>query len=361
MSTAVTKRELKTVSTASQFRHQTTVIAHELLKDWVGEDKAKQATGRIAVAISAAAAAAKDSSEFYRCTPHSVATCIAISALTEVMPSTGAAALAYLIPQPPRKDEPPILQYMLSHRGLNALARRCGQQMITVPISYTDEVKVDELGMFQVVSRDIDNPPTTEKELRGVLLLVRELESGSINTTAFVPKKLIEQRRAMSRSAKSPYSPWSNWYVEMAMKTAMHYAIGRGWCVIDDTASVRALKADSEADLLPADDAGLLHAAPTRGTVGVCRKLGIETHDAPEVIVPQAAVQPVPVEAKAEVTSEAIAVEQSITQRLDSTTSLKKLRDLKEDILAAKLPEDRRANLLFVVDERIAIVQEEAT
>src|SRR5690606_28998595 len=43
--------------------------------------------------------------------------------------------------------------------------------------------------------------------------------------------------------------PWHKWYVEMAMKTAMHYAIARGWCVIDDTNSQRALTMDVESDL----------------------------------------------------------------------------------------------------------------
>jgi hypothetical protein len=34
------------------------------------------------------------------------------------------------------------------------------------------------------------------------------------------------------------------------MKTAMHYAIARGWCVIDDTDAQRALSADVESDII---------------------------------------------------------------------------------------------------------------
>jgi hypothetical protein len=34
------------------------------------------------------------------------------------------------------------------------------------------------------------------------------------------------------------------------MKTAMHYAISRGWCVIDDTEAVRALSADVADDVI---------------------------------------------------------------------------------------------------------------
>ena len=259
--------------TAAEYRTQSTKIAHSLLADWVGEERAREAAGRIAVAVSASAAAARNPKDFYDCTPQSIATCIAVSALTGIMPSTGAAALAYLIPQPARSGEPPMLQYMLSHRGLNALARRCGQTMIAVPISHSDEIKVDEFGQFQVVSRDIDNPPTTEEELRGVVVIVKQLETGLVTATGWVPKKLIDQRKAVSRSASSKYSPWAGWYVEMAMKTAMHYAVSRGWCVIDDTEAVRALQTDQAGDLIE----GSVSDRRNLGTEGLKTKLLGET------------------------------------------------------------------------------------
>ena len=269
--------------TAAQFRDQTTKIAHSLLADWVGEERAREATGRIAVAVSASAAAARDPKDFYACTPQSIATCIAVAALTGIMPSTGASALAYLIPQPARSGEPPMLQYMLSHRGLNALARRCGQTMIAVPISHSDEIKVDEFGQFQVVSRDIDNPPTTENELRGVVVIVKQLETGLATATGWVPKKLIDQRKAVSRSASSKYSPWSGWYVEMAMKTAMHYAVSRGWCVIDDTEAVRALATDQAADVVE----GNVVERRNLGTDGLKTKLLGDTAEAEAMEVEQ--------------------------------------------------------------------------
>ena len=269
--------------TAAQFRDQTTKIAHSLFADWVGEERAREGTGRIAVAVSASAAAARDPKDFYACTPQSIATCIAVAALTGIMPSTGASALAYLIPQPARSGEPPMLQYMLSHRGLNALARRCGQTMIAVPISHSDEIKVDEFGQFQVVSRDIDNPPTTENELRGVVVIVKQLETGLATATGWVPKKLIDQRKAVSRSASSKYSPWSGWYVEMAMKTAMHYAVSRGWCVIDDTEAVRALATDQAADVVE----GNVVERRNLGTDGLKTKLLGDTAEAEAMEVEQ--------------------------------------------------------------------------
>jgi recombinational DNA repair protein RecT len=255
------KQESPKESPASKFRLSATSLANTMLKDWVGEERAREATGRIAVALAASAAAAKDPSDFYACTLQSVGKVIAISALTGIMPSTGSAALAYAIPRRPRKGEAPQLQYQLSHRGVNALANRAGMHMVAIPISYADKLEVEESGDVRVVSRDLDNPPTTESELRGVMVVVRKVDNGKVLCNGWVASKVINARRATSDSFKyaekpgnewaKDSSPWHAWYVEQAMKTALHYAISRGWCVVDDTEAVRALKADVESDFDP--------------------------------------------------------------------------------------------------------------
>jgi len=243
---------------AKDFRANATGIANMFLKDWVGEERAREATGRIATALSASAAAARDPSDFYACTPASVAKVIAISALTGIMVSTGQGALAYAIPRRPRKNEDPQLQYQLSHRGIAALAKRAGLSLVAYPISVRDAIETDECGEVVVMYRDIDNPPQTEADLRGVMVLVRTQQTGIVLSRGFVAKTIINSRRAQSDSynyaerkgnewAKDS-DPWHKWYVEMAIKTAMHYAIGRGWCVIDDTEALRALQVDAEAD-----------------------------------------------------------------------------------------------------------------
>lgn len=242
-----------------EFRAMASSIAGSLLKDWVGEARAAEATGRISAALAASAASARDPSDFYACTSQSVATCIAISALTGLMPGVGSTALAYVVPQRPRANEAPQLQYMLSHRGLNALAQRSGQTMVAIPIGLKDGVSVNADGEVTITSRDIDNPPLTHDELRGIVIVVKSIETGAVLAREFMPKSLIEKRRAMSRSWSGngrKYSPWENWPIEMAMKTAMHYAIGRGWCVIDDTEASRALSCEDsdivEAHVVPA-------------------------------------------------------------------------------------------------------------
>lgn len=243
--------------TAGDFRNRSIHIASALLREWVGEERAREATGRIATAISASAAAARNPQDFYDCTPQSVAKVIAISALTGIMVGTGQGALAYAIPRRPRKEDLPQLQYQLSHRGIAALAKRAGLTLIAYPISVNDEVETDQSGELIVTRRDFDNPPVNEEELRGVLVLVKTM-TGDVLSRAFVAKRIINIRRLQSdsyRYAEQPKnawakesSPWHKWYVEMAMKTAMHYSINRGWCVIDDTEAVRALSVDAEGD-----------------------------------------------------------------------------------------------------------------
>lgn len=250
-----TTTELKTTP-ARQYRQLSTNIALSLLQDWVGPDRAKEAAGRISAALSASAASAKNPDDFYQCTPDSIGRCVAIAALTEIMPGTGSTALAYLIPRRPRKGERPQLQYQLSHRGLNALARRTGQTMIAVPISHRDELSFNEDGDVLVVRRDIDNPPTTEEDLRGVIVQVRETRSGTTICRGWVPVSVINARRDVSDSyayaLKNDWAkksdPWHQWYVEMAIKSSMHYAVSRGWCVIDDAAAVRAISIDQSQD-----------------------------------------------------------------------------------------------------------------
>lgn len=245
------RRELS--QQGKQFRQRTTVMTMQLLTSWVGEERAKEAAGRISAALATSAASARDPSAIYKCTPDSIARCVAVAALTGIMPSNGAGALAYLVPRAPRKNETPQLNYQLSHRGLNALAARAGRVMIAIPVSRHDEITVDETGEVNLSKRDIDNPPESEDDLRGVVILVKSLETGSVIARGYMPQRDIHKRRAMSQAWRSGSGPWIDWYVEMCMKTAMHYAIGRGWCTLDDTEAARALQADVDGDLAPGD------------------------------------------------------------------------------------------------------------
>lgn len=258
--TTVKKVDNGELVTPAEYRNRCSNLAIGFLSDWVGEERAREAAGRLATALSASAAAAKNPKDFYECTPQSIAKVIAVSALTGIMVGTGATALAYAIPRRPRQGEKPQLQYQLSHRGIAALAMRAGFSLVGIAISTRDVISVDnETGDVVIESRDFDNPPTSEEDLRGILVVVKSIKTGVVVARGWCAKSLINERRAASDSycfAEKPGNawakesdPWHKWYVEMAMKTAMHYAIGRGWCVVDDTEAVRALQVDRDEDL----------------------------------------------------------------------------------------------------------------
>jgi hypothetical protein len=122
---------------------------------------------------------------------------------------------------------------------------RCKQMMIATPIGPRDEIRDDGRGGVVVVSRDLDMPPLTYNDLRGVVVAVHNLTTGTAIHSGWVPKIIIDQRRRCSAFTSREDSPWSLWPIEMSMKTAAHYAIGRGWCVIDDSALVKALEVEA--------------------------------------------------------------------------------------------------------------------
>lgn len=248
----------KPPATSREFRELTATIASSLLTDWVGAERAKEATGRIAAALAASAASAKNPNDFYECTPQSIGKCIAIAALTQIMPGAGPAALAYCVPKRPRKGEPPQLQFWFSHRGLAALAARGGFLVIPVPVGLNDSLSVVD-GEVTASVQSPDDPPMTWEDLRGVTVIVKAIATGVTLFRGWVPKKLIDQRRRASDTFRwaegqadwaKQTSPWHAWPVEMAMKTGIHYAIGRGWCMIDDTAAMRALSIEQAQDVI---------------------------------------------------------------------------------------------------------------
>ena len=250
----------RSMQKAPQFRSQAMSIATSLMSDWLGSDRAKESAGRLSVALAAARASSKNPADFDSCTPESIGRVIALCALTNIMPSTGAGALAYVIPR--KVGGVQQLNYQLSHRGINALANRAGMHMIAIPVGYNDILESCADGSCMIQNQDFDNPPTSIDDLRGVVLVVKHLSTGQVIHSGFVAKKLILDRRETSdgwKYAEKPgkeyakeSDPWHRWPVEQAQKTAMHYAVGRGWCVIDDTESSLAIAQDTRSDVVDA-------------------------------------------------------------------------------------------------------------
>jgi hypothetical protein len=247
--------------------------------------------------------------------------------------------------------------------------------MVATPISYRDVIQVDDDGEVCIVDRDFDNPPITEEEFRGIVLVVKIASTGQVLTRQWLPKKLINERRDTSDSytfAEKPGNewakssdPWHVWYVPQAMKTAMHYAIARGWCVIDDTEAVRALNADVESDLRQ-NESLVIDVARKKGTEGLKDRLGIGESAESETYVPQSEPEVETVAAyesdsNPETNGGEISAEEfEIRGKVKTATRLKDLESLSREVMGSTIPKDAKNELLEVIDERVAIIEESA-
>ena len=71
--TQITKHKEQSVA----FQKTATASAGKLLSQWVGEDRAREATGRMNAALVAVTTAARNPADFFDCTPESVANAVA--------------------------------------------------------------------------------------------------------------------------------------------------------------------------------------------------------------------------------------------------------------------------------------------
>lgn len=127
--------------------------------------------------------------------------------------------LAYLLPfKDSRRGQ--VVQLIIGYRGLVDLARRSGQvTSINAFAVYQGDQFAVELGMNPSIHHvpDLDGDEDPAK-------LTHAYAVAQVNGSpqfAVVTRKQIDKARASSRGGNSEYSPWSNWYAEMAIKTAI--------------------------------------------------------------------------------------------------------------------------------------------
>jgi hypothetical protein len=193
-------------------------------------DRAKDVAGRVMIALEQARTTTPT---IINCTPDSVKRALALMILTDTRPG-GAAPKLYLIPK--RNKNELELQAWFSHRALIDFAHRAGWVVSTALVSHQDSLIVADGEVHHTVT-DPDNPPTKYEDLRGVVVYAWPSGDKSSKVSRYVPKATIDARRAVSDSAKSSFSPWNNWPVEMAEKTALKYCVGRGTFPVDDAAN----------------------------------------------------------------------------------------------------------------------------
>ncbi len=192
-------------------------------------ERAKDVEGRTMIAISAALTTTPD---LVQCSQTSVRRAIALMVLTDTRPG-GAAPKLYLIPKKVKGQME--LQAWFTHRALIEFAGRAGW-IVSTSLVHTDDSLIVENGEVSHVVSDPDNPPTKYEDLRGVVVYAWPKGDKASKVSRYVPKATIDARRAVSDSARSGFSPWGNWPIEMAEKTAIKYAVARGLFPVDDSA-----------------------------------------------------------------------------------------------------------------------------
>lgn len=220
-------------------RQRVTHMASHMLVDLVGEDRATEATARVAMAFAAACRAARNPQDIERCSPESIGAAVAMSALTGLMPG-GAMPSVWLVPRGGQ------LQWMISHRGLLTLCRRAGYQLVAVPVGKEDHIRI-EFGEVVEHEAKPGAEPSTLGDLAGVIVSCRRIADGAILGRYWMPGADVRKRQKKSAGG----SVWRDWPMEMAAKTAIKWACARGLVPIDSIELDRALQADTRAEVAP--------------------------------------------------------------------------------------------------------------
>jgi recombinational DNA repair protein RecT len=223
-----------------QFAAVVLAVASKELTALFGSEQGKAAAARVALAFRAAASTAKDPEAFYSCSPESVASAMATSAFTQIMPG-GPFCGCYLIPK--KVNGVQTLNWWINHRGIKTLARRAGQSVEAVPYFEGDEIIIKR-GRDWVV--EVIEGPTPDRDsyaaMLGFVYYVSDLESGALLAAGKVSKAQIQKRRAKGQGG----SVWNEWPMEMSAKTVIKYAAGRGDVFFDDVGNM-AMSREAEA------------------------------------------------------------------------------------------------------------------
>lgn len=281
------------------FREVCLHAANPILAEILDPERAREAAGRVAMALGLAARVAP---KLELCTPQSVGAAIAYCAAAELMPG-GPRPAVYLIPRA-RKEKRTVeeagrdgsvrrverwveiqeIHTQVSTAGYQQLAARAGYALSAIAVYVGDETRAPG-GAWEpaidgeMIAIDINAPrsPSVRRPLNashnvedfvGVVVVVRRLDTGAEVGWTFVDRHQVAERRACSDSwdkaqkaldSKSEMedwqrkaalkTPWIEWPEEMALKTGVRYGVARGIVPLDDV-GMRVFEADGKADAI---------------------------------------------------------------------------------------------------------------
>lgn len=160
----------------------------------------------------------------------------------------------YLLPFKNNKKGITEVQFIIGYKGMIDLARRSGHiQSIYAHAVYENDEFEYELGL----NPTLKHVPSFDSE-RGEYIgsyAVAHFKDGGYQME-FMPKAEIEKRRLASPGGRSKYSPWNNYYEEMANKTVIRHmwkylpiSVEIQEAVAHDEGTARSIK-----DITPNDD-----------------------------------------------------------------------------------------------------------
>ncbi len=227
----------RALSPVDEWKTQVMSLSRRAVGQILGGERAKEASGRIMLALSAAQSL---NPAIVNCTMDSVARCIAQATLTGIMPG-GSSPKAYLVPKSPGRGQPPELNYWVTHRGLLEFARRAGWVVQTTLVGTYEQ--------FELENDEIRHKPDPDRipkvvfvggaavnELRGIIVRAFPVDNPAAKVHRWIPLATLDERRLKSDTKAQAWSPWNQWPLEMYEKTAIKYAAGRGVFNMDDEA-----------------------------------------------------------------------------------------------------------------------------
>lgn len=258
--------------TPDPFREGVMADARAVLVDILGSERGAKAAASVATAF---VALAKQNPRMRDCSPESVVQCIAMCALTGLMPG-GALPGVYVLPRERRVQQGGQwvsvyeLNFQVGFRGLLTLAQRAGYQICAYPLYEGAPVALDDRDrlILPTARQRIDR---SWEKLIGVVVTAHRMSDGMSMGRFFVEADIIEARRDASDSWKKGQethhtsgfnkgkaktaeemerarsSPWYVWAEEMSLKTALIYVLRRGYVPVDDAAE-HILGVDARAD-----------------------------------------------------------------------------------------------------------------
>ena len=127
----------------------------------------------------------------------------------------------YLLPFKNNKKGITEVQFIVGYKGMIDLARRSGHiESIYAHAVYENDDFEYELGLNPTL-KHIPTMDADKGEYIGSYAVAHFKDGGY--QMEFMPKAEIEKRRLSSPGGRSKYSPWSNYYEEMANKTVIRH------------------------------------------------------------------------------------------------------------------------------------------